>query len=385
MKWQPWKYSALFYWGLVLFLLFEILKVYFIMPFPGSQKNNTLEIAFFLHHWRTVFRIFFGLMILFGFIATMKKRRKWVPFTVLIPIFCIIFIINAKMQAEKMFLPPATLIMANAEKNQVDLNSLVVGVEMNGEAKAYPIKFIAYHHIVYDMVGGENLMITYCSVCRTGRVFVNPGEKLRLVGMDHFNAMFEDAKTKSWWRQATGECVIGKRKGEKWTEKLSLQMSLDEWFKKYPTGKVMQPDSQFIKKYDITGKFEQGKEKGSLERTDTVPWQNKSWVVGVTLGSASKAYDWIELKNKRLINDTLANQKVIIVMHPDNKTYAAYLNLNHDVFELKGDTLISGSIKYNFNGTPCEKDVTPLQSLYSYQEFWHSWKFFHPGTLTYHH
>jgi hypothetical protein len=61
-------------------------------------------------------------------------------------------------------------------------------------------------------------MITYCTVCRTGRVFepvVNGKfEKFRLVGMDHFNAMFEDVTTKSWWRQVTGEAITGKLKGQ---------------------------------------------------------------------------------------------------------------------------------------------------------------------------
>jgi hypothetical protein len=50
-------------------------------------------------------------------------------------------------------------------------------------------------------------MVTYCTVCRTGRVYgpIINGKKetFRLVGMDHFNAMLEDATTKSWWQQAT--------------------------------------------------------------------------------------------------------------------------------------------------------------------------------------
>ena len=42
-------------------------------------------------------------------------------------------------------------------------------------------------------------MVTYCTVCRTGRVFSpiveGQPETFRLVGMDHFNAMFEDEGT----------------------------------------------------------------------------------------------------------------------------------------------------------------------------------------------
>jgi hypothetical protein len=66
-------------------------------------------------------------------------------------------------------------------------------------------------HQVRDSINHIPVMVTYCTVCRTGRIY-NPivngkAETFRLVGMDHFNAMFEDATTKSWWRQSTGECI----------------------------------------------------------------------------------------------------------------------------------------------------------------------------------
>ncbi len=64
-----------------------------------------------------------------------------------------------------------------------------------------------------DTVGGAPVMVTYCTVCRTGRVYnlvVNGNSEIfRLVGIDQFNAMFEDATTKSWWQQATGMAISG--------------------------------------------------------------------------------------------------------------------------------------------------------------------------------
>ena len=88
---------------------------------------------------------------------------------------------------------------------------------INGEAKAYPIQLIGYHHQVMDTVGNEPVIITYCTVCRTGRVYSSSlngrHESFRLVGMDHFNAVFEDETTKTWWQQATGEAIAGPLKG----------------------------------------------------------------------------------------------------------------------------------------------------------------------------
>ena len=140
--------------------------------------------------------------------------------------------------------------MVNAAENKVDSGRLVIGVKINDEAKAYPIRFLGYHHQVQDTLGGEPIMVTYCTVCRTGRVFepmVNGKyEKFRLVGMDHFNAMFEDVTTKSWWRQVTGEAITGKLKGQICLKYSSTQTSLTQWLQLYPNSLIMQADSDFI-------------------------------------------------------------------------------------------------------------------------------------------
>jgi hypothetical protein len=45
-----------------------------------------------------------------------------------------------------------------------------MGIVINGESAAYPIQYLGYHHQVRDTVGGESVLVTYCTVCRTGRV-----------------------------------------------------------------------------------------------------------------------------------------------------------------------------------------------------------------------
>ena len=67
-----------------------------------------------------------------------------------------------------MFKQPKQFMMVAADKNKVDSNRLVIGVSNNGEAKAYPIRFLGYHHHVQDTIGGKPILVTYCTVCRTG-------------------------------------------------------------------------------------------------------------------------------------------------------------------------------------------------------------------------
>ena len=195
----------LFYLGISGLILFEFLKVYFIMPMPGSQQWDSIDFAYFLHQYRWVFRIASLLLILAGIRSAFHMARRWVPILCLLITFGAVGVFNFKMAADAMFKEPKKLSFLNRNSFAEDDSTLVVAIENGGEAKAYPIRYIVYHHQVRDTLGGEPVMVTYCSVCRTGRVFspIVEGkvENFRLVGMDHFNAMFEDETTESWWRR----------------------------------------------------------------------------------------------------------------------------------------------------------------------------------------
>jgi hypothetical protein len=374
--------KKLFYFGFAGLVLFEILNVYLIMPMPGSQQMNSIDTAYFLYQWRWIFRGFFAAALLIGLFRT-NWKRKWVPAIPLVIVAIVIYMANFNMAADHMFYKPNNVLMSSAAANKVDSGRLVIGVVNNGEAKAYPIRFLGYHHQVQDTVGGKVLLITYCTVCRTGRVYepiVNgKQEHFRLVGMDHFNAMLEDATTKSWWRQSTGEAITGKLKGHQLPEFFSTQTSLKKWLQLNPNSLVMQEDPSFKEQYDTTGKFESGKSKSTLTGTDSLSWKDKSWVIGVKAGLEKKAYDWNQLKSQRIINDKLGGKNIIVVLAKDNKSFFAFENAGTAGIELKNDTLVQGNLKFLINGKSVT-GVAALKPLPAYQEFWHSWRTFNPNT-----
>ncbi len=47
----------------------------------------------------------------------------------------------------------------------------VIGLEINGEAKAYPLFILVWHEIVNDDVGRIPVSVTYCPLCYTNQVF----------------------------------------------------------------------------------------------------------------------------------------------------------------------------------------------------------------------
>ncbi|HRX93579.1 MAG TPA: DUF3179 domain-containing (seleno)protein [Chitinophagaceae bacterium] len=377
--------KRLFYTGLAGLILFEVLNVYFIMPMPGSQEMKSISIAYFLYSWRWIIRAVFLLMVIMGIVDAFRRKRKWIPAIVLLVACSVAYLFNFKMTAEKMFLQPKHVMLKSRAENVLPGSRLVIGVENNGEANAYPIEFLAYHHQIKDSIGGKPVIITYCSVCRTGRVFepiVNGHyEQFRLVGMDHFNAMFEDKETKSWWRQVNGEAIAGKLKGTKLPVVESQQMTIDKWFELYPDGKVMQPDETFTNVYDSLAKYEQGKSKSNLTRTDSLSWKEKSWVVGLETGNLSKAYDWNYLKAKRIINDTIGNTSIVLALSKDEQSFVAFERQPDQTFTISDDDMLhADSSAYDFSGRDLSLPSKRLKHIPASQEFWHSWLTFHPST-----
>jgi len=47
----------------------------------------------------------------------------------------------------------------------------ILGIELNGVARAYPIRILNYHEIVNDAFGGNAVVVTYCPLCNSGIAF----------------------------------------------------------------------------------------------------------------------------------------------------------------------------------------------------------------------
>jgi hypothetical protein len=377
------KIKFWFYISSLLLLVFEVLNVYFIMPMPGSQSLDTLAIAYLLYTYRWFFRFAIAAIVLY-FSVRLFNKSTYLHFVFLFFIGGLIWIFNSNVAADKMFLNITKLIMLDSTHNTVPLDRLIIGVQAGGQSKAYPIQYLGYHHQVQDTLNGSPIMITYCNVCRTGRAFqpiVNgKKEKFRLVGMDHYNAMFEDASTKTWWRQVSGEAAAGPLKGQQLPEVFTEQMTLGTWLSIYPNSLVMQADSTFTSDYQDMESYEGGRSKSGLTRYDAADFNKKSWVVGVSQQGRNKAYSWNELTSKRLIIDSLGDLYFAITMGSDSLSFTC-LKFDkipsRDSLFFYNDTLFYNNNKYNWNGRSHDANRNDITNIQVYQEYWHSWQAFH--------
>lgn len=380
--------------GILILFAAEILRVYFIMPFPGSQRSETINIAYFLQKNISLIR-FIALSLIA--IAILRSFSNWktvgkVFFILLMLLYIgIFYLVNFKFLADKMFYQPKNKMLVNATANTIKMDKLVIGVKIKDEAKAYPIEIIGYHHQVQDTVGGEPVMVTYCTVCRTGRVYSpmidGKKESFRLVGMDHFNAMFEDATTKSWWRQVSGEALAGPLKGQMLNEFFSEQMTLGAWLRENPNSLIMQPDTLFKKQYDHLEGFDKGTIESSLEKRDSTSWQFKSWVIGVQYKGLARAYDWNQLVQNTITQDSLSGLPILIFIEPDHVSFHVWNRQVNDQtlqFKMENGILMDTNTQSHWNTdglcTDGPMKGTKLIPVQASQEFWHSWKTFHPNT-----
>ncbi|MFM2141131.1 MAG: hypothetical protein RLZZ25_1396 [Gemmatimonadota bacterium] len=372
--------------GLVLLALFEAAAVWFVMPLPGSQRVRSVEIAFALHSARWAIRATALLCLALGARSLPPSRAGRAALAGLaILAGGITYATNFVMAADRIFRQPEAVVMVAPAASDVAPDRLVVGVVVNGEARAYPLQFIGYHHFLTDTIAGRPVLVTYCTVCRTGRVFdpVLDGavERFRLVGMDEFNAMLEDQTTGSWWRQANGEALVGPRRGTVLAELPSVQVTLRQWTALHPETRVMRGDPRFADAYDRDYAYERGTSRRTLTGTDPRSWARKSWVIGVRLGGADRAYDWNALLRLGAINDTLAGRPIVLVVATDSASFFAFERPDAaTIFARDGDSLRAGDRAVGFGGRG-PRDT--LRVITASQEFWHSWQSFHPGTTRY--
>lgn len=392
----PYAVSRLVMILLILFLFFaEIFRVYLVMPFPGSQVTDTVGIAYWVERYIIWIRISILLSAIIALGRALRTGKAWEKLSLSLALFTYIplfTVLNFRLAADRKFLQPTTKSFIAATES-IDKSKLVIGVVINGEAKAYPIQLIGYHHQVVDTIGGEPVIVTYCTVCRTGRVYSGRlngrDEVFRLVGMDHFNAVLEDQTTKTWWQQASGQAIAGPLKGSMLKEIPSFQLTIESWIRKYPNSVVMEPDPLYDERYFGLEDYDKGTMQSRLVKRDYRSWQPKSWVVGVKNELASMAYDWNELVKKRVIQDLLEGSPILVTMESDTTSFHVYersvngsiLNFNDCVVDNHLTDQNTGST-WNMDGLCIDGPLKgqQLTSVQAYNEFWHAWERFEPNT-----
>jgi len=137
---------------------------------------------------------------------------------------------------QKRVVPESLVETANPE--QIDLiaknehikflvpSDLVVGVALNGQVRAYPVRILNVHELVNDKLGGEAIAVTWSPLCGSAAVFDRavdgPGTSPVEFGVSGLlydsNLIYFDrrtqAKDESLWPQLQFKAISGPRAGK---------------------------------------------------------------------------------------------------------------------------------------------------------------------------
>jgi len=382
-----------------MFLLFfpGLLHAYLLMPFPGSQNLEAIKLCYYLEKIILPLRIAGGLILIWYLVKYFTKntsKGRWVKGTLLGLGLISFYVTDVAYKASAMFEEPVDIKFANAIDNKVPESNVVLGVVNNGVAKAYPLNYLGYHHKIQDNVGKLPVLVTYCTMCRSGRVYspmINGvRQNFRLVGARYYNAVIEDESSGTWWYQATGEAAAGPMSGSKLKEITCEQSTLSAWLDKHPGSLILQPDTHFIDAYNDLKNYDrvQPVDKDSLMKNkDSLV--RKSWYVGVIVETQPKAYNWRKLEKIRVINDNIGKTPLLVMLENDSLTFHAFnrhvdgkeLNFKIGTDECLTDKETSSIWDLDGLCIAGAHKGKRLAKVQAYQEYRHSWLHFHPTSL----
>ncbi len=133
---------------------------------------------------------------------------------------------------------------------------IVFGLVVNGEARAYPKRILAWHEMAVDRIGGAELTIVYCTLCGT----VIPYDSV--IGTRHFtfgtsgllyrsNKLMFDEETRTLWSSLEGVPVVGPlaKSGFQLTFRAVVTTTWGEWRREHPATTVLSLDTGFDRDY----------------------------------------------------------------------------------------------------------------------------------------
>ncbi len=130
------------------------------------------------------------------------------------------------------------------EKQGLGAREGVIALEMGGAARAYPLRYLMWHEIVNDEVGGVPVAVTFCPLCNSALTFERrvDGRVLTLGVTGKLRAsdmVMYDRETQSWWQQATGVGIVGEMTGIELVSLPSWMESWESFVARNPEGLVM--------------------------------------------------------------------------------------------------------------------------------------------------
>jgi Protein of unknown function (DUF3179) len=295
---------------------------------------------------------------------------------------------------------PKFTSVQEADEKFLEDSDLVVGLNINGDIKAYPLQILVWHEIVNDIVGKTPIAVTYCPLCFTNQVFnrtMNDGQILEFGTsgkLYNSNLVMYDRTTKSLWSQAMAQAIIGELAGIK-LDRIPFDVAYwKEWKQLYPYSQVLSRDTGSTRPYGAdpyADYYTNGDVLFPVSIRDDRSGL-KEIVIGFENKGQYKAYKIKDVEKSKVVNDEV-NSKPIALFSVNPFMTRAYnpvvdgeITLQFE-YNPKNNTFIDKQTRsqWNFDGKALDGQMKgkQLQRLPFDEGFWFEWVAFHPSTELY--
>lgn len=289
----------------------------------------------------------------------------------------------------------------------------VVALEVNGDARAYPLQILTWHEIVNDEIGDVPVSVTFCPLCNSAIAFDRrlDGEILEFGvsgNLRNSDLIMYDRQSHSWWQQFTGEGIVGKYAGRTLEHLPASIVSFADFSEAHPQGKVLSRDTGFARQYGRNpyAGYDTADGNPFLFRGDLdgrlLPVER---VIAVTLDEADVAFPLTILQDEGAINYDLGERSIVVFhkfgttsaldassiaesrdvgaagvfdSHLDDQKLTFSVNDEKIVDEQTGSTwdILGNAVE----GPLAGKSLTPVVHG---SHFWFAWAVFKPDTVVY--
>jgi hypothetical protein len=221
---------------------------------------------------------------------------------------------------------PAFVFARNAD--YLSEGDRVLGIEVNGVARAYPIRILNYHEIVNDIVGGEAIVVSYCPLCGSGMAFNseinNKSLEFGVSGLLYnSDVLLYDRQTGSLWSQILKTAVTGALSGARLTAIPLTHTTWQDWYARHPQTDVLSPETGYRRNYradPYPGYSRSGKLYFPVQEENR-QYPRKAMVMGLEINGEFKVYPFEELqKGSGRFTDEFHGKRFEVLYDHENET-----------------------------------------------------------------
>ena len=285
-------------------------------------------------------------------------------------------------------------MLTAAEASYLEDDNIVFGIEINGDARAYPKRILAWHEMFVDEIGGISFAGVYCTLCGAVILYqTNHNGTRHDLGTSGFlyrsNKLMYDKATQSLWNTTWGEPVIGPlvEQDIRLERSYLVTTTWGEWRRRHPDSKVLSLDTGYSRNYDegvaYRHYFATDELMFSISTSDN-RLNNKDEVLALTFPGHSQdtmAIATSFLQDKPVYASRLGSLE-FIVLTDSSGANRVYESKNHRFTAYDQDvTLVdSEGMKWKLSEDGLKSSDQTLARLPAHRAFWFGWHSAFPGT-----